>query len=97
MNQQPRVVVTRKLPAAVEARLTRDYDALLNADDRVIGVEDLVSLARNADALLVAPTERIDASVIARLPASVRIIACYSVGFDHVELYDCKDEWNVHG
>jgi lactate dehydrogenase-like 2-hydroxyacid dehydrogenase len=85
MKQRPRVVVTRKLPAAVEARLARDYDAVLNADDRVIGADDLVSLARNADALLVAPTERIDASAIARLPASIRIIACYSVGFDHVD------------
>src|ERR1700757_4225938 len=85
MNQQARVVVTRKLPPAVEARLARDYDALLNADDRAIGADALVQLLHGADALLVAPTERIDASVIARLPASVRIIACYSVGFDHVD------------
>ena len=59
MKKRPRVVVTRKLPPAVEARLARDYDALLNADDRVIGPDDLVSFAHNADALLVAPTERL--------------------------------------
>jgi lactate dehydrogenase-like 2-hydroxyacid dehydrogenase len=42
-------------------------------------------LSQQADALLVAPTERIGASLIGRLPASIRIIACYSVGFDHVD------------
>ena len=85
MKRRPRVVVTRKLPPAVEARLARDYDAILNVDDRVIGADELLSLARSADALLVAPTERIDAMLIARLPASVKIIACYSVGFDNVD------------
>ncbi|HVP88575.1 MAG TPA: D-glycerate dehydrogenase [Casimicrobiaceae bacterium] len=85
MKKKPRVVATRKLPPAVEARLTRDYDAILNLDDRVIGADELVSLARGADALIVAPTERIDASLIARLPPSLRIIACYSVGFDNVD------------
>ena len=28
--KRPRVLVTRKLPAEVEARLARDYDAILN-------------------------------------------------------------------
>ena len=85
MKKKPRVVVTRRLPPAVEARLTRDYDAALNADDRVIGADELLRLAIGADALLVAPTERIDANLIARLPASVKIISCYSVGFDNVD------------
>ena len=33
---QPRLLVTRKLPDAVEARARRDYDALLNAEDRAL-------------------------------------------------------------
>jgi lactate dehydrogenase-like 2-hydroxyacid dehydrogenase len=85
MKAKARIVVTRKLPPAVEARLERDYDALLNADDRTIAPAELLALAAGADALLVAPTERIDASVIERLPATVRIIASYSVGFDHID------------
>jgi lactate dehydrogenase-like 2-hydroxyacid dehydrogenase len=85
MKKHPRVVVTRKLPPAVEARLARDYNATLNEDDRTIAGDELVQLAQRADALLVAPTERIDASLIARLPSSVKIIACYSVGFDNVD------------
>ena len=85
MKRKARVIVTRKLPPAVEARLARDYDAVLNAEDRAIVADELLELASGADALLVAPTERLDASAIARLPASVRIIASYSVGFDHID------------
>ncbi|HEX7270966.1 MAG TPA: D-glycerate dehydrogenase [Casimicrobiaceae bacterium] len=85
MKTKPRLVVTRRLPPAVEARLERDYDAVLNADDRQIDADELVRLAAGARGLLVAPTERVDAGAIERLPGSVQIIATYSVGFDHVD------------
>ncbi|MBI3113588.1 MAG: D-glycerate dehydrogenase, partial [Rhodospirillales bacterium] len=35
MANKPVVLVTRRLPSAVEARLRRDYDARLNPDDRL--------------------------------------------------------------
>jgi lactate dehydrogenase-like 2-hydroxyacid dehydrogenase len=85
MNTKPRLVVTRRLPPAVEARLERDYDAVLNVDDRQIDADELVRLAEGARGLLVAPTERVDAGAIECLPGSVQIIATYSVGFDHVD------------
>jgi lactate dehydrogenase-like 2-hydroxyacid dehydrogenase len=85
MTRKPRVLVTRRLPAAVEERLQRDYDAILNPQDRPVDAALLVELAQGADALLVAPTERLDESLIGRLPASVRMIASYSVGFDHID------------
>jgi glyoxylate reductase len=85
MKTKPRVVVTRRLPPAVEARLERDYEAVLNADDHTVEADELMRLAASARGLLVAPTERLDAPVIERLPASVEIIASYSVGFDHID------------
>ena len=42
MKPRVRVVVTRKLPPAVEARLVRDYEAVLNADDRTIAAQELI-------------------------------------------------------
>ncbi len=82
---KPKVFVTRKLPAPVEARLRRDYDAVLNADDRPLGPAEIVAGCQGAAALLCCITDRIDAAVIAALPASVRIIATFSVGFDHID------------
>src|SRR5262249_2914081 len=45
MAQRPAVFVTRKLPEAVTVRLTRDYQATLNPDDRPIDGTELVAEA----------------------------------------------------
>lgn len=91
MAEKPVVLVTRKLPDAVEARLRRDFDARLNPNDVLYSAEDLVERGAGAEALLACPTERLSADVIARLPGSIRAIATYSVGYDHIDLGAAKD------
>ncbi len=86
MTTKPTVLVTRKLPAAVEARLQRDYQARLNPHDRLYSRDELVELAHGAQAILPCHTEHFTANVVERLPAEVRIIANFSVGYDHVDL-----------
>ncbi|MDZ4338798.1 MAG: D-glycerate dehydrogenase [candidate division NC10 bacterium] len=90
MGKKPVVLVTRKLPQAVEDRLRRDYEARLNAEDRLYSSDELIALAAGADAILPCHTEHLTAGVIARLPESVRAIACFSVGVDHVDLAAAK-------
>jgi lactate dehydrogenase-like 2-hydroxyacid dehydrogenase len=90
MSPQPAVLVTRKLPTAVEARLRRDYDARLNPDDRLYSKDELVERARGAQAILPCHTEHFSADVFERLPSEVRIIANFSVGFDHVDIEAAK-------
>jgi len=86
MRKRPVVLVTRKLPEAVEDRLHRDYEPRLNPQDRLYNSDELIGLAAGADALLPCHTEHLTAEVIARLPASIRAIANFSVGVDHVDL-----------
>lgn len=86
MGAKPKVVVTRKLPEAVEERLRRDYDPLFNSDDHVLSADELIARAEGADALLPCHSEHLSAEVIGRLPDSVRAIANFSVGVDHVDL-----------
>ena len=57
--KKPRVLVTRKLPAAVEARLARDFDAVLNKEDKLYGPEKLIAAAAGCDGLLPCPTEKL--------------------------------------
>jgi len=90
MKNRPVVLVTRKLPDAVEARLQRDYDARLNSGDQIYDSDRLVELADGADAILPCHTEKLNANVIARLPSSVRAICSFSVGFDHIDLDAAK-------
>ncbi len=86
MSPKPAILVTRALPAAVEQRLQRDYNAVLNPEDRLYGREELLARAADVDAILPCHTERFPAEVIDQLPARVRIIANFSVGVDHVDL-----------
>jgi lactate dehydrogenase-like 2-hydroxyacid dehydrogenase len=87
---KPVVLVTRKLPAAVEDRLLRDYQARLNPDDHLYIGDELIESAAGADAIFPCHTERFTAQVIERLPQSIRIIANFSVGFDHVDIEAAK-------
>lgn len=83
---KPILLVTRRLPPAIEARARNDYDARLNADDRVVSGADVVGQAEGAAAILCCPAERLDAATIAALPGSVRVIGTFSVGYDHVDV-----------
>lgn len=90
MGENPVVVVGRKLPEAVEARLARDYQPKFNDADRVYAADELVALCADADAIVAAHSEHFPAEVIARLPKRFKIIANYSVGVDHVDLEAAK-------
>ncbi|MFQ5938258.1 MAG: NAD(P)-dependent oxidoreductase, partial [Acidiferrobacterales bacterium] len=90
MSTKPVVVVTRKLPQAVEDRLRRDYDPRFNEEDRLYTTDELIERAKSADAILPCHTEHFLADVIARLPDSIRAIANFAVGVDHVDLAAAK-------
>ena len=83
---RPVLLITRRLPPAIEARAARDYDARLNAHDTPRTGADVLRLAEGADAVLCCPAERLDAAVIHALPASVRVLGTFSVGYDHIDL-----------
>ena len=85
-----KVLVTRKLPKPVEARLSRDFDAVLNADDVPMKPRDLLEKSQDMNGLLVTPGEKFSPEVIAALPSSVGIIATFSVGYDHIDLAAAK-------
>ncbi len=83
---RPVLLVTRRLPPAVEARALRDYDARINPEDVPRNGADIVHLAVRASAILCCPAEQLDAATIMALPDTVRVIATFSVGYDHVAI-----------
>jgi lactate dehydrogenase-like 2-hydroxyacid dehydrogenase len=91
MNSKHVVVVTRKLPDAVENRLRRDYVPRLNPNDRLYTTDELLALCDGADAIMPCHTENLTAEVIGRLPESIRAITNFSVGVDHVDLQAAKN------
>jgi len=90
MADRPILFVTRKLPDAVEARAARDYTARLNGGDLQYDADALISNSTGVDAILTCSTEAFSASVIERLPERVRVVATYSVGYEHIDLDAAK-------
>jgi glyoxylate reductase len=90
MPPKMKVLVTRKLPKPVEARLSNDFDALLNAEDLPLSEQQLLERSVGRDGLLITPGEKFTSHMIGALPASVRIIATFSVGHDHIDLAAAK-------
>ncbi len=87
---KPVVWITRKLSANTEARAARDYDVILNPEDRTFSADEIVAMSGKVDAILPCHSERFDASTVARLSDRVKIIANHSVGVDHCDLAALK-------
>ncbi len=89
---RPVLLVTRRLPEAVEARAARDFDARLNPQDRTLSGADIAALARETGTvgILCTAGDRLDAEAVAALPEGVRIVATFSVGTDHIDLNAAK-------
>lgn len=87
-SQRRRIVITRALPPPVIERFQSRHDIWVNPDDRTLTADELVARAAEcaAEVLIVTAYNRFDAAMIERLPASVRIVATYSVGFEHIDL-----------
>ncbi len=83
---KPILHVTRCLPPAVEARAAAAFEARLNTEERAVTPETILAGAADAAAVLCCPAEKLDAALIGRLPATVRVIGTFSVGYDHVDV-----------
>ncbi|MCS6854939.1 MAG: D-glycerate dehydrogenase [Elioraea sp.] len=83
------LLLTRRLPPAVMARARRDYAPVgPEAEDLPWPRETLAAALAQArpEAVLCAPGDAFDAAMIAAMPASVRILATFSAGTDHIDL-----------
>ncbi|HBC08394.1 MAG TPA: D-glycerate dehydrogenase, partial [Rhodospirillaceae bacterium] len=85
-NKKPRVVVTRKLPDAIETRMMELFDVQLNLDDKAMTKAQLIAAVANADVLVPTVTDRIDAAILAQAGDRLRLIANYGTGVDHIDL-----------
>ena len=86
----PRVIVTRRLLPASEARMTELFDTRLNPDDHAMDRDELATAMQQADVLVPTVTDRIDAALIAEAGAQLGLIASFGAGTDHIDLHACR-------
>jgi glyoxylate reductase len=85
-SQRLSVVVTRRLPEAVEARMRELFDVELNPSDTPMSREALAEAMRRADVLVPTLTDTIDAALLAQAGDRLKLIANYGAGVDHVDV-----------
>lgn len=86
MTDKFSIAVTRRLTPACEARLSATFNARLGDDAAIYTPVSLAAHAQDAAAIIVTPSESLDAAAIAALPPSIKIISTCSVGFEHIDL-----------
>ena len=83
---KPILVVTSRYPKEVEDRIDRDYSARRNPNPFSLSQQDLLTATEGADALFITPADRLDSGFFEKVSPTIRIIATYSVGFEHIDL-----------
>lgn len=80
------VVVTRRLPNVVEARLAELFDVRLRPDDTPMTRAELAEAMKTADVLVPTITDQIDASLLAGAGDQLLLIANYGAGVDNIDV-----------
>ena len=83
---KPRVIVTRRLPPDVEARMAELFDASFNVGDVAMSRADLASAMAQCDVLVPTIGDQIDAALIAGAADRLQLIASFGSGVDHIDL-----------
>ena len=87
---KPTVLVTRRWPEAVEARLANDYDVEFNRSDRPLTPAQFREALTKYDALLPTVTDKIGPEALDVPKAQTKILANYGVGYTHIDVEKAK-------
>ena len=80
------VVVTRRLPEAVETRMKELFDVHLRDPDTRMTREELAAAMRGADVLVPTIGDAVDAGLIGQAGERLKLIANYGAGVDHIDV-----------
>ena len=86
MGKKPLVVVTRRLPDAVEMRMRELFDARLNTDDKPLTQAQLAEAAKTADVLVPTVTDHIDRAGLSQSGERLKLIANFGNGVDNIDV-----------
>lgn len=85
-----RVTVTRRLPQAVELRMSELFDMNLREVDTKMTREELARAMKESDVLVPTVTDQIDANLLAQAGDRLRLIANYGAGVDHIDVLSAR-------
>ena len=86
----PKILISRRWPAAVEDRLRARYEVTLNDGDAPLTPEQFKAAMGEYDALCPTVSDRITGDILSVPNPRVRIIGNYGAGFEHIDLDAAK-------
>lgn len=87
----PSLLLTRRLPDAVERAAAARFEVTPNPNDAPLDAAALAEALRTHDALLVTVTDRLTREVLLATPRRARILASFGVGLNHVDLAAARE------
>src|SRR6516225_6767545 len=90
-SQNVKVVVTRKLPELVEARMRELFDVTFNASDAPMSRDQLTAAMRTAAVLVPTVTDRIDKTLLSLAGPQLKLVANYGTGVDNIDLETARN------
>ncbi len=90
---KPKILVTRRWPAAVEAQLSENFDVVLSKSDVALKPCEFRQAFKDFDAVLPTVTDRIGAGAMELTKPRTKLLANYGVGFTHIDIPSA----NAHG
>lgn len=85
-STEAEILVTRRLPEQIEARMRDLFCVQFNETDVQLSSDELVHLVAGKTVLVSTITDQLDRTVIDRLPASLKLIAQFGNGFDNIDV-----------
>lgn len=88
---RPKILLTRKWPASVEALAAQMFDVTCNPDDRPMDRAAMRAALENYDAVLATVTDDVKEGTFTNLKPLAKILANYGVGFSHIDIEGARD------
>ena len=95
MSEKPVVVLTRRWPEAIEAKMAELFDLRINASDQPMSREQLAQALLDGDVVCPTVTDNIDAQLLSAPNVRTRLLANFGVGFNHIDVSAAKTQGMV--
>lgn len=90
---KPKILVSRRWPAAVEARLADRFDVVFNTGDVALKSSEFRQAFKDFDAVLPTVTDKIGPDALELTNPRTKLLANYGVGYTHIDMPSA----NAHG
>lgn len=90
-DKRLKVVVTRRLPDAVEIRLKELFDAELNETDEALTEAQLIDAVQSADVLVSTVTDTVNGKVLSKAGDQLKMIAQFGAGVDNIDVQTANE------